>query len=585
MNATSPNDATPETPESRYRVMLEIARALGSTLDLDELLRRVMACITELLEAERSSLFLIDHERREIWSKIAEGEGLRDIRLPLGRGLAGYVAETGRTVNVQNAYLDPRFHADIDRATGFQTNALLAVPLRGKDGRVIGVAQALNKRGGAGFVPDDERTLVSISSLVGMALENARLYSAARDRNAELVATQDKLRQKVAEVDLLFEIEREISSASSPERLLEAILERAMATVSADAGALLLADEGGAELWVKGAPGSVVEVRRLHAMPVSGLLVRAAEAGEPVIAGAADARGSLAELTGRRAATLVCVPLLQRSGTGAAVVGWLELSDKLTGTFTADDAKLAGLVAAQLGRAMQLAKGRAEAERAQRLTALGQMLGGIVHDLRSPLTVVSGYAELMAREDDANERDAYARQILAQVDHASAMTREVLSFIRGERQLLVRRVHLGQFWKDLGRVLERELEGSAVRLSLDIAYDGSARFDEGKIKRLATNLARNAAQAMPRGGTVQVRCTAEADDLLLEVADDGPGIPPEVAPRLFSAFSTHGKAGGTGLGLAIVKEVVDAHGGQVSFTTAPGKGTRFAVRLPGAVQR
>jgi signal transduction histidine kinase len=165
----------------------------------------------------------------------------------------------------------------------------------------------------------------------------------------------------------------------------------------------------------------------------------------------------------------------------------------------------------------------------------------------------------------------------------SQMTREVLAFVRGERQLLVRPVFLGTFWRDLGANLAKELEERRIALELVVEYGGAARFDEGKIRRLATNLARNAAQAMPVGGHFRLACRADGDALVLAFEDDGPGIPPHVATRLFTAFNSHGKKGGTGLGLAIVKEVVDAHGGSIECRTAAGEGTTFTVRLPGAI--
>lgn len=564
--------------------MLDIARAIGATLDLDALLALVMAKVSELLDAERSTLFLVDRERGEIWSKIAQGNGRHEIRLPVGRGLAGFVAQTGRAVNVKNAYEDPRFHPDVDRITGFQTESLLAVPLFGKDGGIAGVAQVLNKRGGA-FGPDDERALTGLSGLVGVALENAQLYTAVRVKNEELERTQARLRQKVAEVDLLFEIEREISGAAGLEQMLQGILERAMATTNARAGAVLVTDDGQAELYAKvdAAPGLVAT--SLAARP-EGLVARVLETGVGGVFDGNVPRGSAIALAGRPPGALVCVPIFAPSRAGPArITGVLELADRDPGAFSADDEKLASLVAAQLGRAVALARSRLESERAGRLAAVGQMLGGIVHDLRSPMTVIGGYAELMAREPDARERDGYATTIHSQLEHVNAMTREVLAYVRGERQLLVRRVALPQFWMDLRAVLARDLESRSVELVLETPFSGAARFDEAKVKRLITNLARNAAQAMTQGGTFRITCAADVDTLVLDLADDGPGIPPHVASKLFTAFNTHGKVGGTGLGLAIVREVVEAHGGDVTFTTGPSRGTTFHVRLPGAVVR
>src|SRR5262249_26851538 len=159
--------------------------------------------------------------------------------------------------------------------------------------------------------------------------------------------------------------------------------------------------------------------------------------------------------------------------------------------------------------AVKLCRARLANERTTRLAALGQMLGGLVHDMRSPMTVIGGYAELLSRETEVSVRDRYSQHILSQLDYVNTMTRDVLAFIRGERQILTRRVQMASFWQDMLPVLTRELTPHGVELRLQIDYTGGARFDESKLKRIVTNLARNAAQAMPSGGEFRVSCRAE----------------------------------------------------------------------------
>src|SRR5690606_5979129 len=113
--------------------------------------------------------------------------------------------------------------------------------------------------------------------------------------------------------------------------------------------------------------------------------------------------------------------------------------------------------------------------------------------------------------------------------------------------------------------------------------DGAVTVDDAKLKRLVANLARNAAQVMGQSGRFDIRATTEGRTLVLEFADTGPGLPPDLSSRLFTGFSSRGTAGGTGLGLAIVKEIVDAHGGSIACDSIPGEGTCFTVRLPDAI--
>jgi len=181
------------------------------------------------------------------------------------------------------------------------------------------------------------------------------------------------------------------------------------------------------------------------------------------------------------------------------------------------------------------------------------------------MTIVSGYAQLMAQTDDPDVRGQYVEQILKQFDHLSSMTREVLAFARGEVNVLIRKVFMHKFLAEVERHLEHELSGKEVRLVVDAGYRGAAFFEEHKMMRVVHNIARNAAQAMVGSGTFRVSTRAEGDKLVLEFADTGPGIPAEMEGRLFELFATAGKKDGSGLGLAIVKKIMEDHGGRLTL--------------------
>lgn len=208
------------------------------------------------------------------------------------------------------------------------------------------------------------------------------------------------------------------------------------------------------------------------------------------------------------------------------------------------------------------------------------MLSGVLHDLKTPMTIVSGYAQLMAQIDDSEQRLQYADQILKQFDHMAAMTREVLAFAKGESNVLLRKVFLHKFLDEVQSHLKHEFAGKEIQLVIDASYRGAAYFDEQKILRVIHNIARNAAQAMPLGGTFRISTRADGDRLVLEFTDTGMGIPPEMEGRLFELFATSGKKDGTGLGLAIVKKIVDEHRGTIGYRTQQGVGTTFAITLP-----
>jgi signal transduction histidine kinase len=160
------------------------------------------------------------------------------------------------------------------------------------------------------------------------------------------------------------------------------------------------------------------------------------------------------------------------------------------------------------------------------------------------------------------------------------MQQETLAFVRGEKSVFIRRVFMHVFMKELTEQLAQEFAGTGIDLKVHAGYTGAARFDESKIKRVIFNLSRNAIDAMPDGGRFLLSVEREGDDILFRAKDNGPGIPPEIAARLFESFVTSGKKHGTGLGLAIVKKIAKEHGGSVTCKTAIGKGTSFELRLP-----
>jgi CheY-like chemotaxis protein len=159
------------------------APAVGSDGDeheFDDLLDFLAREVVDEMAADRSSIFLLDGDRHELWSRVALGMGRQVIRFPADRGIAGHVAVTGAVLNVPDPYADPRFNQTVDRQTGYRTRSILCGPLRGGDGRTLGVLQVLNKRDGGPFVARDVRRFERLLSRCSHALENAVVYDHLR---------------------------------------------------------------------------------------------------------------------------------------------------------------------------------------------------------------------------------------------------------------------------------------------------------------------------------------------------------------------------------------------------------------------
>jgi adenylate cyclase len=214
--------------------LMDVANRVSDTLSLDVLFQRLMDVVTETLNVERSSLFLYDRDTDELFSRVTQGNAIGEIRFPSDRGIAGSVFTSGSPEIIGDAYADSRFIRQVDADTGYRTRNILCVPIRNKQGIVIGVTQALNKRDGE-FDDDDRHLLESLSSLAAAAFENAQLF--------------ERMERSKKEEALLLDTVSSITSELLLKPLLERILSAAMQLLGADRGSLFLYDPATDELW------------------------------------------------------------------------------------------------------------------------------------------------------------------------------------------------------------------------------------------------------------------------------------------------------------------------------------------------
>jgi adenylate cyclase len=157
--------------------LLKATQTLGQSLDLETTLKSVMEQARELMQADRSTLFLLRQESNELWTKVAAADGKKmiEIRIPANRGIAGYVASTGQSLNITDAYKDPRFDPSTDKRTGYVTRNILCLPVFNSSNELIGVTQLINKNQGS-FTGSDEEFMQAFNIQAGIALENAKLF-------------------------------------------------------------------------------------------------------------------------------------------------------------------------------------------------------------------------------------------------------------------------------------------------------------------------------------------------------------------------------------------------------------------------
>lgn len=386
--------------ESRYvklQRLIEASKIINSTLDLDKLLGLILDAAASSIDADRGTLYLVDPFKQELWSKVLQGSNMVEIRLQMGKGIAGYVAQTGEVINIPDAYGDPRFNPDVDKRTGYRTRNMLCMPMKNKDGKIIGVFQLLNKKEGA-FQADDERFIDALSAHASVAIENARMAQ-------EMVQNE-------------------------------------------------------------------------------------------------------------------------------------------------------------------------------RLSAVGRMASVIIHDIKNPMGTLRVYAQVMKRKSGNEEAGKLADEMIHQVDRFVNMTQEILDFTRGVSATNFAELDFGEVMNNVLDFIQKDLDKNKIELIRKAEFKGVVNLDQDKMVRVFYNIASNARDAMPGGGTLTVSTVEESGFVKIEFTDSGTGMPEEVKKRIFEPFMTFGKKHGTGLGMAIVKKVIDDHRGKIEIDSEMGKGTTIRFLLP-----
>ncbi len=377
----------------------------------------------------------------------------------------------------------------------------------------------------------------------------------------------------------LLELGRLLSGVREIDRLLELVTREIPNILDCDRATLFLYDERAKEVWSRCATDLEIEEIRL---PLGkGAAGVAAETRTTI--NIADARGDprflpeIDERTGYCTRNLLCVPLLSRKGD---LLGVLQALNKREGSFGTDDEEIVQIVGGYAAVCLENALMAEESRRQERLALVGRMAATIAHDIRNPLSIIAGYAQLLGETNpDAGE---FVDVICSECERLSGMIGELLEYARGgEEQLALRPYSLGAFLLELMKLVEREFEMSGIRLETDIQFEGTLPINRNKLLQACLNITSNAREALKEGGTFTISARRRGDAVEIAFSDTGPGIPPEIRHRLFEPFVTYGKRAGTGLGLAIARKIVEAHGGTIEAGDGPGgRGTTVTIRLP-----
>lgn len=285
--------------------------------------------------------------------------------------------------------------------------------------------------------------------------------------------------------------------------------------------------------------------------------------------------------------------------SGGKPIGTLRLYPRRASVgITEVERALVRIVTAQLGAAIEGKRMQEESARQrealaqnEKLSALGTLVAGVAHEINNPVTYMRGALELAdmdldevaAAAPDAADAVGHARVSIARLKEGVQRVERITHSLKA----VARQGNGERAPEDLRAIAEDVAQVVRVGLPKGVRLDSQmpdqlplVHANASELHQVILNLVKNAAEALAAtGGNVEMRAWAEGDAVLVEVADDGPGIPDEVQRRLFEPFFTT-KRNGTGLGLSLSKGIVEAHGGELLLDSAPGRGTRFTMRLP-----
>jgi signal transduction histidine kinase len=440
-----------------------------------------------------------------------------------------------------------------------------------------------------------------------MSQLNERQYSKDQEESA---SSADELQQQTAalsrrqeELTALYEVGKEMASTLDLNQLLELILDRAISLAQAERGFLVLWDEASEDFEVAVARRFEPHKRDDAEAEISRQLIQnVLTQREPVLSiNAQDDprfKGSESIVT-YSIRSVLGVPLIFKT----ELIGAIYVDTRFfLRRFQDTDLALLNAMANQAAVAIHMARlydnlqtrneqleaalaelkeTQDELVRAERLSTVGKMASSIIHDIKSPLTVIKNYVKFLARDDLPMEtRQEMAHIMMSAIDNFTSMTQEILEYAHGESTLILKPVNVRSFVESVCSFLETHFAEKGIETKLALAFDDTLVMDAEKMRRVFYNIASNAYDAMEQGGIFTISSVLKDDHVEFHLKDTGPGIPKQIRDTLFEPFVSWGKEHGTGLGLAIAHKIVENHGGYIRVVSEAGQGADFIIRLP-----
>jgi two-component system sensor histidine kinase HydH len=584
-------------------VLFEVGKALSVTVELNELLERVVTTTAKVIAARGAALQIIDATTKEV--RVSSQYGKIPLICPSPGEILATAPPGGELTHLQGQEVNDQG----------QTHYFLAVPLTFK-GQLQGTICLYDKHAADGgylpFDPENRQLLYTMAGLIVNAIENALTFK-------QVESLAEKNQRMVRNLTVVQVLSRALLTTVQEERLLEIILQGLTLEqgLGFDRAVVLLVDENSQALkGVKGAQRSP----KLQDRPLfEALLAPLAEevAVKDWQIPLRSDQGALAltvlqkrpyHVKGPSAESNRSIALPPQFTASEFFVAPLVVKDRATGVLMVDNGAsgrpleeeplhVLQMFSTQIGLVVENAHLYSTIEannrelllirermlESDRLAALSSLASGMAHEIRNPLVSIGGFARRIAKlVDEKSPLRGYVEVIQEEVTRLEKLLREILDFT-GENLSFYGDHNLNKLLEDTLLLVQRDLDACHIQVVKDFSSMPRLHCDDRQVKQVFYNLFQNACQAMQQGGTLTIRSyTLEKEDGLYEavaITDTGGGIPMEVLHNIFNPFFST-KDYGTGLGLAIAQRIVSRHYGQVEVNNELGKGVTFIVSMP-----
>ncbi|PLX87134.1 MAG: hypothetical protein C0614_03245 [Desulfuromonas sp.] len=525
MNTLSSISVADDKSSRLLKALIEIGAELASTVDLDELLERILCIVREVFHFENAIIRLLDDQKNQLLTGAAYGYADQAMGpIAIGQGITGRVAALRQPILVEDVRQHPDYVPGIPGAL-----SELAVPLISKE-RLVGVFNVESQRPGA-FTETDIEPLMTLGRQAAIAIDNARLYQRLHSVSEQYRQVNQFNERLLKSVNLgIYTIDTRLRITS---------WNRAMAEMSG-----IAADKAIGSILPKLFPNLLKEgvVDRIRRVLDGGSVEKLRLAHR-------NNDGNI-RFQKRRLAPL---------RDGDEVTGVVVIVEDVT----------------EFRRLLD------QSIQSEKLAELGRLTAGIAHEINNPLSMIAYANQLLSRDGTLSPfQDEMVEKIDLEVERLKTLTGGLLTFSsnRPSRSCLV---DLNSVVEDVLKLVRYELQRKGIQLETDYTPVPLVQADQNKLKQVVINLVMNAAQAIGQG-QITVSTKNCADSVVeMTVADDGPGIPAEMQEQIFEAFYTTKPEGeGTGLGLYICRNIIREYSGEILIDSSPGQGTVFRVRLP-----